>query len=339
MTDSTAAVAQPTPTLAEQFTAYEREVYHFHAAHAAAELELAEHLANGPLSVEELASQTKTHAPSLFRLLRALETIGVFKQVSPRVFANTPESERLRKGTPGSLWARVRALFACGFYQAWMGFPDSIRTGRNAFEQVHGCSSWEFNRRDPERAAIFDQFMQSYQAMVTPPVTAAYDWARFPVIADVGGGKGAQLVDILRAHPSCRGILLDQPHVVASATPHDRIERVGGSFFDRVPSGADAYILRSVIHDWGDAESVAILKTVHVAMRPESRAILIEQIIPEGPGYAFTKWVDLAVMTIAGGQERTAAEYRHLLEEAGFEVEQIVPTSGPLNLIISHPRT
>jgi len=238
MTDGTATPAQPAPTLMEQLMAFERGLlYPWLATWTAAELELADHLVNGPLSVEELASRTKTHAPSLFRLLRALEGIGVFKQVSPRIFANTPVSELLRKGVPGSMWAGRQAAFACGFYQAWLGFPDSIRTGRTAFDQIHGCSVWEFQHREPKRAAIYGEALGSYQALMTPAVTAAYDWSRFPVIADIGGGIGGQLADILNAHPSCRGILFDQPHVVAQAVPHDRIERVAGDFFKRVPCG------------------------------------------------------------------------------------------------------
>lgn len=339
MTESTAAAAPTAPTLTDLVMADLRGTPVLQAARAAAELELAEHLANGPLTVDELASRANAHAPSLFRLLRALETVGVFKQVSPRVFANTPDSELLRKGTPGSLWVRLRAPISCGLYEAWAGFPDSIRTGSTAFEQVHGCTFWDFLHRDPLRETLAAQGMGDLQAAQTPAVTAAYDWSRFPLIADIGGGVGSQLVGILNAHLSCKGILFDQPDVVARAIPHDRVERVAGSFFENVPAGADAYILRSVIHDWPDPVAVAILKNVRAAARPDSRVFLIERIIPETSEYAFSKWADLYMLAYLGGQERTASEYRQLLENAGFEFEHVVLTRAGIDLIVSRPRT
>lgn len=338
MADNTAAAVQPAPKILEQFLALHRLFIQIVAVRIAAELDIAEHVASGPLSVEELAAQTNAHAPSLFRLLRALESIGVFKQVSPRVFANTPESEMLRKGVAGSVWASTQAGFVCGFNQAVLGLPDSIRTGRTAFDQVHGCSLWEFQQRDPKRAEIFDHFMRLQQSHSTAPITNACDWSRFPVIADVGGGIGGQLVDILNAHRSCHGILFDQPHVVARAIPHDRIECIAGSFFERVPVGADAYILRSVIHDWDDPQSVAILKTVRAAAKADSRIILIEMIVPETEEYSYSKWNDLYMMALAGGHERTAKEYRRLLQEAGWEVEEVISTPADRNLIVARPR-
>jgi hypothetical protein len=302
----------------------------------AAELELADQLAARPLYVEELAARTKTNARSLFRVLRALETIGVFKQVSPRLCGNTEVSEFLRKDIRGSVWTTIRlGSVGGGSFEAWTGLLGAIQTGQIAFEQIHGYSRWEFLQRNPKQAEIFNEAMRSLSAARTPAVTAASDWSRFPVIADIGGGIGTQLVDILNAHSRCKGILFDQPEVIAQAIPHDRIERVSGSFFERLPSGADAYILRSVIHDWADAEAVEILKTVCAAAKPESRVILIELIIDDAPENARTKWQDLLMMVTAGGQEREAAEYQRLLETAGLELEQIVPTPPGLNLIIS----
>jgi len=338
MTDSTTDAAQSPPTMYEQLRTWIAGLECFNGVQTAVELDLAEHLANGPLSVAELASRTNAHAPSLFRLLRALEGIGIFKQVSPRVFASTPDGELLRRSVPRSLWAFVRGTSACGFHQALLGLSDAIRTGRTAFEQVHGCSVWEYQQRDPRRAAIFDEFFRSHQSGMAPAVTSAYDWSRFPVIADIGGGIGAQLVDILNAHRSCRGIIFDRPEVVERAISHDRVERAGGSFFERVPEGADAYILRSVIHDWADAESIAILKTIRAAAKPESRVILIEQIIPETPEDHHSKWLDLSMMVLTGGRERTATEYRQLLEKADLELEQIVPTTAGPSLVVGRPR-
>jgi len=328
------------PTLLERFIAYSRDFYTFHACRAAMELKITEHLSSGPLSVDDLASRAKTHAPSLFRLLRWLETVGVFKQVSSGVFANTADSEFLRKEAPGPLWTFLRTSFVCGFYRAFECLPDSIRSGRVAFELAHGCTLWEYLGRDPERAALFHQQIEQIAMLegVTSAVTAAYDWSRFAVIADIGGGIGAQLVDILNSHASSRGILFDQPDVVARAIAHDRMERVSGSFFESVPAGADAYILRNVIHDWLDRDAGAILRVIRAAAKPSSRVILIERIIPETSAFDPGKLSDLLMLAVAGGQERTAAEYQQLLENTGLELEQIVPTPAGLNLIISRPR-
>jgi hypothetical protein len=273
-------------------------------------------------------------------MLRALETLGVFAQVSPGVFANTKASEFLRKDVPGSQWAGVMSLASIGGgqFDAWSGLLDAIQTGQVAFDRVHRCNVWEFRRKNPQQGAIFDEAMRSFTAAVAPTITAAYDWSRFRVIADIGGGIGTQLADILNAHPSCKGVLFDQPAVVARAIPHERIERASGSFFERVPAGADAYTLRWVIHDWGDAESLAILKNVRSAAKPESRVILIERLLLDAPEYAFNKWADLVMLVITGGQERTGTEYRQLLEKAGLDVEKIVPTAGPFSLVISRPR-
>jgi O-methyltransferase domain len=336
MTDSAAAASQPAPM--EQFLGILAGYIRYQAFHAAAELEVAEHLAGGPLNVDELATRTNAQPKRLFRLLRALETSGIFEQVSPRVFANTPVTGLLRKGVPGSLRAYLQAVsHGGGIYESWAGLAGSIRTGNSAFEQVHGCTVWEYLQRNPKTAAIFDEFMRNAQASMAAAVTAAYDWSRFPVIADIGGGNGGQLEEILKAHPSCRGILFDRPDVIARAIPHDRVERVGGSFFEREPSGADAYIMRSVIHDWSDTESVAILKTIRSVANSHTRVMLIEHILPETPPYAFSTWSDVAMM-LAGGQERTKTEYGELLEQAGFELEQIVPTPTGIGLIISRPR-
>lgn len=219
-----------------------------------------------------------------------------------------------------------------------MGLPSAVRTGKPAFEEINGCSMWEFLQRNPERAAIFDGFMRSVQASTAAAVTSACNWGRYPVIADIGGGIGGQLADILNAYPSCKGILFDQPAVIARAIPHERMEHVSGSFFERVPAGADAYILRSVIHDWPDAESIAILKTIRAAAKPATRVMLLELALPEGSEPALSKWWDLAMLVHTGGRERTATEYKQLLEQAGFELEQILPTSTGIRVFVSRPR-
>jgi hypothetical protein len=172
----------------------------------------------------------------------------------------------------------------------------------------------------------------------SPAIAESYDWSRFPVIADIGGGVGSLLVDILEAHPSCRGILFDQPKVVQQAVSHDRLEFVGGDFFQSVPAGADAYILRWIIHDWSEAEAVALLSKVREAMKPGARLVLLEELIPETPELVAGKWIDLLMLAITGGRERTEKEYRELLSAAGFELEEVRPTTGPLTILVGQVR-
>jgi O-methyltransferase domain/Dimerisation domain len=340
MSNRKAAARQPALSRGEQLLELATGYWRSRALAVAAELEIADHLANGPLHVDELAARTQTHARSLFRLLRALESVGVFRQVEPRLFANSQLSEALRKSVPGSQWAGIRLAFSTGGgeFEAWGDLRSAVATGQIAFDHINGYNWWEFLKRNPEKHAIFGEAMRSYTAAVTPTVTAAYDWSRFPVIADIGGGIGTQLVDILNAYPICSGILLDQTDVIAQAIRHERVERVVGSFFERVPAGTDAYILRSVIHDWADSQAIMILKTIRLGAKPGSRVIIIEQLINETPDYALNKWLDLLMLVVSGGQERTTEEYRQLLNAAKLDVEAVVSTAGPFSLIVSRPR-
>jgi len=326
-----------TPAPQEQILAITAGFWQSRALAVAAELELAALLAEGPLHVDVLASRTKTHSQTLFRLLRALETLGVFSQVSPFVFANTPASDCLRKDVPNTQWAWVRAQLSVGggVYEGWSGLGGSIRTGDTAFDQVLGCSFWEFYRSNPEAGAIFNEAMRLIGKHNSPQVAKSYDWSRFPVIADIGGGIGSLLVDILDAYPSCRGILFDQPEVLQQAIAHNRMELVGGDFFQGVPIGADAYILRWIIHDWSEAEAVTLLSKVREAMKPGARLVLLEELIPETPELVPGKWIDLLMLAITGGRERTENEYRELLSAAGFELAEVVRTPGSFSILIA----
>jgi O-methyltransferase domain len=272
--------------------------------------------------------------------MRALETIGVFKQVSPGVFINTPASECLRKSTPDSRSAIVRTILSVGYgqYEAWAGLLGSIQTGKPGFDQIFGCSAWEWYQRDPQIRSVFIETMRSVSAAVTPVVTSSFDWSRFPLIADVGGGIGDEIIDILNSHPSCRGILFDQPEVVAGAGRHERVEPIEGDFFKSAPKDADAYILRRIIHDWADPEAMIILKNVRQAMKPGSRLVLIEEVVPDLPKSTFGLWLDPHMLVMHGGQERTANEYRELLARCGLVLEQIVQTTSPVSLIVGRTR-
>jgi len=324
-----------TPSPHERILAITSGFWQSRALAVATELELAQLLAGGPLHIDVLASRTKTHAPTLFRLLRALETVGVFSQVSPCVFANTPSSDCLRRNVPNTHWAWVRAQLSVGggVYEGWSGLGGTIQTGATAFDQVLGCSFWEFYHRNPDAGAIFNEAMRLIGKHNSPEVAKSYDWGRFPVIADIGGGIGSLLVEILEAYPACRGILFDQPNVVQQAISHEHLEPIGGDFFQSVPGGADAYILRWIIHDWSDADAVALLGKVREAMKPGARLVLLEELIPETSEPVPGKWIDLLMLAITGGRERTEREYNELLSAAGFELDEVVRMSGPFSIL------
>lgn len=306
---------------------------------AAAQLELADLLSDGPLPVAVLAERSQTHAPSLHRMLRALESTGIFTQTSPGVFANTPASECLRRNLPGSNWAWVRFTLCPGapVFEGWRGLMRALENGRPGFDQVTGQNAWEHMQAHEDTRTIFNQAMRDLSAAMSPAVATAFDWSRFPVIADIGGGIGAQLSSILDAHPTCRGILFDQPAVVAEAPDNGRMERVGGNFFDEVPVRADAYLLRWVLHDWSDDECVRLLTNVREVATPDARLMVVESVIPDTPDFDLGKWMDMNMMMMSTGRERTAAEFREVLERAGFALDEIVPTPSPLSILVAKP--
>ena len=307
---------------------------------AAAQLELADLLADGPKHVDVLAERTKTHGPSLYRMLRALESTGIFTQTSPEVFGNTPASDCLRRNTPGSNWAWIRFTLCSGapVFEGWRGLMLSLKNGRPGFDQMTGQNGWEHMQSNPETATIFNQAMRDLGTSISPAVATAFDWSRYPVIADIGGGIGSQLSSILDAHPSCRGILFDQSNVVAEAPDDARIERIGGDFFKDIPVQADAYVMRWLLHDWSDEESVVILTNLKNVARPNARVMLVESVVPATPAFDMGKWMDLNMMVMATGKERTAAEFRDLLDQAGFDLVEIVATASPLSIVIGKPR-
>lgn len=334
MTQAVAATVSPQ----EQIMGFIMSIVQGRCVVAAAELELADVLAKGPLPVETIAGQAKADVDHVFRLMRALETIGLFTQVAPRVFANTPLSECLRKDVPGSVWSFARICAPGWVY--WDGYSEmlpTLRTGTTSLFQTWGYDLWEHYRRKPEQSVVFNDAMRTMTGVMTPAVTAAYDWSRFPVIADIGGGIGSQLVDILDANPRCRGVLFDQPDVVSTAIAHDRIDRVPGSFFEHIPVEADAYVLRNIIHDWDDAGAVTILKTVRKAAKPDARVALVEWVIGDTSEFQFGKWTDITMMTGVGGRERTRDEFGMLFDRAGFALEEIIPTASMFSIVVGRP--
>jgi hypothetical protein len=303
------------------------------AIHVAAVLGIADLLKDGPRSCEALAGQTETNAEGLYRLLRALASVEVFREGPNRTFSLSPLSECLRADSPESVRGWAVLIGAEYFWSAWGNLLRGVKTGENVFEQMHGMDVWEYRSTRPELIAIFNQAMTSNSRGVAQAVVGAYDFSPFKLIVDVGGNRGALLAAILTTHPDARGINFDQPDVVSDADLKDagvadRCELVGGDFFESVPPGGDAYVLKSIIHDWPDDDSIAILKTVRQAMKPDARLLIVEQVVAppnEGPSAKFS---DLNMLALPGGRERTEEEFARLFEASGFRLTQVA-APGP----------
>lgn len=309
------------------------------AIYAAAKFGIADELKDGPKSVEQLAEATSTNPDALYRLLRALASQGIFAEGEPRHFALTPLADVLRSDVPGS--KRALALMAGDEqFRVWAEIDYSVQTGNIAFDKVYGKPIFEYLGQNPDKARIFDAAMVGIHGRESDIILDAYDFSQFGVIADIGGGNGSQVTGILQRHPAMKGILFDLPHVIeaardriASANLADRCQLVGGSFFDAVPEGADAYMLRHIIHDWDDEKSHSILQSCHRAMPANSKLLVVESVIPPGNDPFIGKLLDLVMLLIPGGKERTEDEYRTLFGKAGFELERVVPTAGEVSIV------
>lgn len=302
----------------------------------AAKLGVADLLADGPRPVEALATATESHAPSLYRLLRALASVGVFTETSPHTFALTPMAALLRTGTPHSMHA-LAITYCEEMYTAWGSMLHSIRTGEPAFAHHFGMGPFPYFATHPEADRVFNEAMIGYTHQVANAVTASYDFSPFATVVDVGGGYGTLLAAILRDNPAAQGILFDVPHVIEAAEGFlnttgvgARCARVAGDFFVALPGGGDAYVLSQILHDWEDADCLTILRHCRAVMPENGKLLVVELVIPPGNEPSFGKWLDLHMLAIPGGRERTEAEYAALFQAAGFELTRVIPTpAGP----------
>ena len=309
--------------------------------HAAAELGILDHLDGEPRDAASLAAATSAHAPSLARLLRALAAIGVLRESDGRAYTPTPLGATLRSGVPGSMRAWALLVFSDDQGRAWEALPHAVRTGEHAFRHVFGADIWTRLAARPEAARLFDEAMQSLTQGVNGPLATHYPFENYGWIVDVGGGNGALLLPVLARHPTMRATIFDLPHVadatrlrIAELGLSGRCEAVGGDAFAAVPPGADAYVLKGVIHDWDDEEAVAILRTCRAAMADGARLLLIERVLPEriDPDDALTRGDfihDMNMFVNPGGRERTEAEFRRLLARADLRLARVVPMPSP----------
>ena len=308
-----------------------------------ATLQLPDHLAGGPKTAEELAPLTATHAPSLYRVMRTLASLGLFTEDASHCFALRPLGAALQSGTPS--YATALTLGGDIVTRSLDHMLYSVQTGQSGFTKSFGVAPFEWLASHPAEASLFNDTMVGFHGMEPPAVASGYDFSPFRTIVDVGGSTGNLLTTILAHHPAPRGILFDLPHVVRDAPAliaqrglTDRVQIEAGSFFDRVPAAADAYILSHVIHDWNQEQCLTILGHCRRAMSPAGRLLLVEMILPDGDTPHPGKMLDMVMLNVPGGEERTEAQYRALLDKAGFRLTRVVPTASLASIVEAAPR-
>lgn len=305
----------------------------------AARLGIADLLRDGPRSSADLAEATSSHESSLFRILRSLAAAGIFREAGPQTFVNTPASEMLLSDVPNSM--RNCAIFMAEPWhtEVWANMPHSVRTGETVWNKTHGADVFDWFGANPEAAEVFNNTMTEMSAGTASEVVEAYDFTGIGTLADIAGGHGYILSQILNANSEMQGILFDLPQVIDGSAPllqkhgvADRVEKTTGDFFKAVPA-ADAYIMKHIIHDWDDEKATLILRNIHAAMNGSGKVLLVETVIPEGNDPHWGKLIDLEMLTSTGGLERTEEEYRDLFANAGFRLNRIVPTRSPFSII------
>ncbi len=310
------------------------------AVYVAAKLGVADLLAEKPRTVAELAAATETNRHALYRVLRSLASAGIFEETDPKVFALTPLAEPLRSDAPNSVRNGVIFMGEEWHWRVWGEMLYSVKTGKPAWGRVHGGEVFDYFGVNPEQSEIFNRAMTDMSVTTAPAVVEAYDFSGIGTVADIAGGHGYLLAQVLKANPNARGVLFDVQPVLAGAGQlleregvSDRVEKVAGDFFARVPAAADVYMMKHIIHDWDDERAVMILRNVNEAMKRDGRVLLLEIIVPEGNEPHMSKVMDLEMLVSPGGVERTAGEYRELLAAAGLRLTRIIPTKSPFSII------
>ena len=304
-----------------------------------AQLGIADLLAGRPKPVSELARVAQVNEDALYRVLRALASVGVFTETASRTFANTPASELMCTGARDSM-RDVMVWMGDDFHlRTYAELMHSVKTGGTAVKKFTGSEAFEYFEQDKAEGERFNAAMTNFSAVLMPAVLEAYDFSGLGTLADIAGGHGFALTSILKKHPDLRGILFDLPHVVSGAKPRieslglaDRCQIVAGDFFQAVPV-ADCYVMKNIIHDWDDARALAILKNCAGALRGKGKVILIENVISPGNEPHFGKWLDIDMLTLAGGRERTQAEFAALFSQARLRLSRVVPTKSPVCVV------
>jgi hypothetical protein len=312
---------------------------------AAATLGIADLLDDGERSAAELASTLRVHEDALYRVLRFLSGHGVFRETGARTFVNSPLSQYMRSDVPNSV--RAVLIFRGGryYFSPFTEFLYSVETGVPARDKVLGNGAFEYLRADPEAERVFDEAMTAISELSAPVIAAMYDFGRWETVTDVGGGTGALLAAILRAHPGLQGTLADAPSVVERARRREflsgelavRTRFEACDFFRAIPSGSRAYVMKNIIHDWNDTEATAILRNCRRALPDDGALVLIEYCLGDDNAPSLGKTIDLVMMTITGGKERTIEQHRALLATAGFQLNRAVPVPPDITIIEALP--
>ena len=306
----------------------------------AAKLGIADLLSDQPRTAAELAASTGTHEPSLYRVLRMLASAGIFMETADRRFELTPLASLLRSDAPNSM--RDVAIMQGEDWNCrnTIELLHCVRTGATGQEKAHGMNLFEYLARHREDEDVFSRAMTNLSLSVVPAIVEAYDFSGVSKLVDVAGGHGLLLAGILKANPQVRGVLFDQPSVVEGAGAllekegvRGRVELVPGDFFESVPQGADAYIMKHIIHDWDDEGSVKILQNIREAMKGDGKVLIVEMVVPEGNEPSPAKVMDVQMLIATGGKERTESEYRGLLESSGLRLNRVVPTRSSFSVI------
>lgn len=343
MTSATATIPSSQPQAVPELPPLVRiyqivTAYRFsRALYVAVQLGIADRLKDGAQSAEDLAAATQTNADALFRLLRALASIGIFAEAGPGKFALTPVSDALRSDVPGSLRPVVLMLAGDMHWDVYKELGYSVRTGQPAFDHVFGQELWDYLSGHPEVSMVVDQAMTVATGMMAPVIAGAYDFSKFETIIDIGGGSGELLAAILKRHPRPRGIVFDLPHAIeharaAALLPEGRSELISGSFFEAIPAGGDLYLMKSIVHDWPDEKARVILQNCRHAMPGKGTLLLIEGVVTSETSSDRLKSADVEMLVLQNGRERTEEEFRGLLASAGFQLNRIIP--APVTSII-----
>jgi hypothetical protein len=310
------------------------------AVGTAARLGVPDQLAHRPRQSSEVAKAVGADPQALFRLMRMLASIGVFTMDQQGRFGLTPLGDTLRSDVPGSVKNFAVAETAPGHWQPWGQMYEAIKTGEPMCKSALGMELWDWYSKNPEEGDYFNGAMGDLSAAVSDEVIRVYDFADFQKVIDVGGAHGILLAAILKANPKMRGILFDLPRVTATAGESlktkgigQRCEVVTGDFFESVPPGADMHVLKQIIHDWSDGECTTILRNCHQALKPNGKLLLVEMVIPPDNSPSMAQAMDLNMLVLLTGRERTESEYRDLLAAGGFKLERVIHTHSPFSVI------
>ena len=305
--------------------------------YVAAELGIADMLAGGPKSIQDLAMESKTHSTSLYRMMRALASVGIFSETKDHKFELTPMAECLKEGAMRSIALMFNAEWSD---KAWGYYLDSVKTGKTAFQKAYGMSLMDWLKKNPRAAEVFNEANAVKAAGSHSAIVDVYDFSGINTLTDVGGGVGTLMLEVLTANSMMKGIIADTFAVIQETKKmiqarcmENRCQAVECDFFEDIPSGSDAYLMSNILHDWSDEQCRIILTNCRHAMKKESRLLVVEMIIPPGNEFSVVKLLDLEMFVMTGGRERTEVEFKDLFESSGLKLSRIIPTIEDICII------